>query len=824
MEVVFVTARTLMVGLAAALMVAFLTTFGFAQFEVPGIQPSSGSGESIDFGVVPVGQTGTASYTFKNLETSETSVTVTIYLPGPPFGLQGAPSGPFTLAPGQSITFGVTFTPTAAGDYTGSFTITARGGYPVQEKTTTVYLTGRGSSGGEVPPAGEAPPTTGITVPFPLLPSTTEVPTGAVSGTTDEDGKFKLALSPTTTVAGRLTKCEDGSPLPNLPFQMAKTDAGFSLFASGYEEEDVTKFSKFSIMGLTSYDLGDVCLTKEDCEAIRREYEALSRQIEEKKKECDCESLKRELAELKAKLADAEEDLDLSKQKKAKLAADLNATQLDFDQLLRRVSLCYAGQRVVEYANAADLAKKTMGQQYRTWRRGGVPGGIAFIGDWKASALAFLGGRCSDYASQYGETLRESCERLHDLRAKKYNLEKQAKDTDAKIAEIERRIADLNAAITAKKAELDACIQACLDEVKKMEQRRDALIEAHKECLEKLEKERQEKLRTEYEKREAEGEIGKASGQAGYAEDEAKAAEEAISNAEEEIKKHIKTEEAQSKLDYAKKHCEEGKRALEEAKKKLKEAKKACEDGEFKKARELAKEAREKAANAYKELLRAKQGAKGARSEAGQRREKCVNGTIIDGTKSSNFIWEEVLDFVMVPYRGASGGEGSYSDSEIEEQLKAMKRYEQGAAFIQAVDLLRSTLQGGGAAAKSLLKGITKGAVVTRAAEDLGEIAISFNGLDTLFNAWKNIIMAACEVYVKVSGRTWEIGSYKECVNGEWKTVKYAKPMGDPKTTYVYVGVIQAGTEEERKKQLVDLCNHKLPMMIRAHSISIKSG
>ena len=113
---------------------------------------------------------------------------------------------------------------------------------------------------------------------------------------------------------------------------------------------------------------------------------------------------------------------------------------------------------------------------------------------------------------------------------------------------------------------------------------------------------------------------------------------------------------------------------------------------------------------------------------------------------------------------------------------------------------------------------------MTRAAEDLGEIAISFNGLDTLFNAWKNIIMAACEVYVKVSGRTWEIGSYKECMNGEWKIVKYAKPMGDPKTTYVYVGVIQAGTEEERKKQLVDLCNHKLPMMIRAHSISIKSG
>ena len=217
--------------------------------------------DSIDFGGVPVGQTGTASYTFKILETSETSATVTIYPPSPPFGLQDAPSGSFTLAPGQAITFGVTFTPTVAGDYTGSFTITAQGGYPVQEKTTTVYLTGHSGSGGEAPPPGETPTTPGITIPFPLFPPTTQAPAGAVPGTTDEEGKFKLALSPTTTVAGRLTKCEDGSPLPNLPFQLAKTDAGFSLFVSGYEEKDVTEFSRFSIMGLESYGLGDVCLT-----------------------------------------------------------------------------------------------------------------------------------------------------------------------------------------------------------------------------------------------------------------------------------------------------------------------------------------------------------------------------------------------------------------------------------------------------------------------------------------------------------------------------------------------------------------------------------
>ena len=219
------------------------------------------SSDSINFGSVPVGQTGTATYTFKILETSETAATVTILPPSSPFALQDAPSGSFTLAPGQSITFSVTFTPTAAGDYTGSFTITAQGGYPVQEKTTTVYLTGHGGSGGEAPPPGETPSTPGITIPFPLIPPTTEIPAGAVPGTTDDEGKFKVALSPTTTVAGQLSRCEDGKPLADKPFQLAKTAEGFSLFASGYEEKPVTKFSKFSIMGLESYDLGDVCLT-----------------------------------------------------------------------------------------------------------------------------------------------------------------------------------------------------------------------------------------------------------------------------------------------------------------------------------------------------------------------------------------------------------------------------------------------------------------------------------------------------------------------------------------------------------------------------------
>jgi hypothetical protein len=132
-------------GLAAALVVLILCVIGLAQVEItlPGMQPGGSSGDAINFGAVHVGTTATATYTYKLLETSATSATVTISRPNAPFG-SNAPTGSFTLAPGQSRTFNVTFSPTAVGNFTGSFTITAQGGYPVQVKRQTVTLTGQG--------------------------------------------------------------------------------------------------------------------------------------------------------------------------------------------------------------------------------------------------------------------------------------------------------------------------------------------------------------------------------------------------------------------------------------------------------------------------------------------------------------------------------------------------------------------------------------------------------------------------------------------------------------------------------------------------------
>jgi len=118
--------RILLVVFVLSLLGFLVATPAAGQFEWPlpgGTTPSSG--EAIDFGSVPVGQTARARYTFKILESSDTSASVTITPPAAPFGLADLPSLSFTLAPGQSITFTVTFTPSQARDYTGQLTVTA---------------------------------------------------------------------------------------------------------------------------------------------------------------------------------------------------------------------------------------------------------------------------------------------------------------------------------------------------------------------------------------------------------------------------------------------------------------------------------------------------------------------------------------------------------------------------------------------------------------------------------------------------------------------------------------------------------------------------
>jgi ABC-type transporter Mla subunit MlaD len=156
------------------------------QLTFPWSPEGTSSGNNLNFGNVQVGTTATGSYTFKVREDSTGSVTVTqIAFSGGqsasgPFRLTNLPPLPATLSPGQSITFQVTFSPTAAQPYSGSFALTTRAqvGFALQTQKHTVTLTGTGVAGGEVvipgtiiQPGGDGQ----TTLPISTYPSTTDL-------------------------------------------------------------------------------------------------------------------------------------------------------------------------------------------------------------------------------------------------------------------------------------------------------------------------------------------------------------------------------------------------------------------------------------------------------------------------------------------------------------------------------------------------------------------------------------------------------------------------------------------------------------------------
>ncbi|MBC7170548.1 hypothetical protein H5T54_06445 [Candidatus Bipolaricaulota bacterium] len=105
----------------------------------------------------------------------------------------------------------------------------------------------------------------------PTGPATPPPPAyGPITGTTDAEGRFTGTLAPGVTVTGRLTECTV-KPLPSKEFTLTPVPkgeviaspediAGFTFSVPGYAETTLTQFSTLSLLGWTSYILGDVCL------------------------------------------------------------------------------------------------------------------------------------------------------------------------------------------------------------------------------------------------------------------------------------------------------------------------------------------------------------------------------------------------------------------------------------------------------------------------------------------------------------------------------------------------------------------------------------
>jgi HYDIN/CFA65/VesB family protein len=98
------------------------------------------STSSVNFGSVTVGAKGSSVVTVSNTGASDLTISV-ITINGAPFGVSGIAT-PKTIIAGQSATFTATYSPTAAGNDTGSIVITSND----PNSPATIALTGAGST------------------------------------------------------------------------------------------------------------------------------------------------------------------------------------------------------------------------------------------------------------------------------------------------------------------------------------------------------------------------------------------------------------------------------------------------------------------------------------------------------------------------------------------------------------------------------------------------------------------------------------------------------------------------------------------------------
>lgn len=103
------------------------------------------------------------------------------------------------------------------------------------------------------------------TVSFPSPTCPTQPRDGAITGTTDSAGNFRVTVGSGTTVSGRLTQCTV-KPLPNQTFTVVPKFSGEELdkvkfVVPGYADTTVTQaVSVFRLGSMVSVNVGDVCL------------------------------------------------------------------------------------------------------------------------------------------------------------------------------------------------------------------------------------------------------------------------------------------------------------------------------------------------------------------------------------------------------------------------------------------------------------------------------------------------------------------------------------------------------------------------------------
>jgi hypothetical protein len=101
----------------------------------------------VQFGAVPVGQTGSNTVAVSNTASDGSNVTVSnITVSGPGFQLGSIPPLPIELSPGESVTLGIEFSPILSGSALGKVSILSN----ATNSLLPVSLTGNGNTGSQI--------------------------------------------------------------------------------------------------------------------------------------------------------------------------------------------------------------------------------------------------------------------------------------------------------------------------------------------------------------------------------------------------------------------------------------------------------------------------------------------------------------------------------------------------------------------------------------------------------------------------------------------------------------------------------------------------
>lgn len=102
---------------------------------------------AVQFGAVPVGGTRSSSVAISNSATDGTVITVSqINVTGAGFRIGNTPAFPFTMAAGESVTFGIEFSPLSRASVVGKISIMS----DASDSVLPVSLAGNGNAGAEI--------------------------------------------------------------------------------------------------------------------------------------------------------------------------------------------------------------------------------------------------------------------------------------------------------------------------------------------------------------------------------------------------------------------------------------------------------------------------------------------------------------------------------------------------------------------------------------------------------------------------------------------------------------------------------------------------